>query len=60
MKSISSSSGGGSETPVLSIVVPCYNEEDALPIFYDEARKVLGSMGLASHEFVFVDDGSSD
>ena len=51
---------GGHETPVLSIVVPCYNEEDALPIFYDEARKVLGSMGLASHEFVFVDDGSSD
>lgn len=46
--------------PVLSIVIPCYNEEDALPIFYDEARKVLGSMGLASHEFVFVDDGSSD
>lgn len=46
--------------PTISIVVPCYNEEEAIPIFYAEATKVFDSMDLKSHEFVFVDDGSSD
>ncbi len=46
--------------PVISIVVPCFNEEEAIPIFYDEAIKVIKSMMLSSYEFVFVDDGSSD
>ncbi|MDE5579966.1 MAG: glycosyltransferase family 2 protein [Treponemataceae bacterium] len=46
--------------PTISIVVPCYDEEDAIPIFYAETARVLDSMGLESHEFVFVDDGSSD
>lgn len=46
--------------PMLSIVVPCYNEEDALPVFYAEAMKILESAGIVAREFVFVDDGSSD
>lgn len=46
--------------PSISIVVPCYNEEEAIPIFYAEATKVLESMQVGSYEFVFVDDGSSD
>lgn len=45
--------------PIISIVVPCYNEEEAIPIFYNETLKVLNEMA-ASYEFVFVDDGSSD
>lgn len=44
---------------ILSLVVPCYNEEEALPAFYAEACRVLASMELDA-EFVFVDDGSTD
>ena len=45
----------------LSIVVPCYNEQEALPKFYEEANKVLAQMEKSSQaEFVFVDDGSKD
>ena len=43
-----------------SIVVPCYNEQEALPIFYEEMEKVIASMKELEFEYVFVDDGSSD
>ena len=43
----------------LSVVVPCYNEEQALPIFYKETSKVLGTMDI-DWEFVLIDDGSRD
>lgn len=46
--------------PEISIVIPCFNEEEAIPIFYEESLKVLKTMPLSSFEFVFVDDGSSD
>lgn len=49
-----------SDAPLLSIIVPCYNEEEAIPIFYEETTKVLKSMELASYEFIFVNDGSTD
>ncbi len=44
----------------ISVVVPCFNEEEAIPLFYAETLKVLKTMGIASYEFVFVDDGSAD
>ena len=48
---------------LISLVVPCYNEEESLPLFYKEAARVAGEM-KASHgadfEFIFVDDGSKD
>ena len=48
---------------LISLVVPCYNEEESLPLFYEEAARVAGEM-KASHgadfEFIFVDDGSQD
>ena len=48
---------------LLSIVVPCYNEQEALPYFYEEICRVAEEM-KASHgaefEFIFVDDGSKD
>ncbi|MFV0244798.1 MAG: glycosyltransferase family 2 protein [Qingshengfaniella sp.] len=45
--------------PDLSIVVPVFNEEDAIPIFLDTLRPILGTLG-ASWEIIFIDDGSSD
>ena len=45
----------------LSLVVPCYNEEEAIPIFYREALKVIEKMqDEFEFEFCFVDDGSKD
>lgn len=43
----------------ISLIVPCYNEEEALPIFYRETKKVLETMPC-EHEFVFINDGSRD
>ena len=46
---------------LLSLVVPCYNEEAAIPIFYEEALKSVESIiGEIDIELCFVDDGSSD
>ncbi len=44
---------------LLSIIVPCYNEQDAIPIFYKEAKKVLETMHV-DYEMLFVNDGSTD
>jgi glycosyltransferase involved in cell wall biosynthesis len=44
---------------LLSIIVPCFNEQEALPIFYDELNKVLKNMDI-DHEIILVDDGSRD
>lgn len=41
----------------LSIVVPCYNEEDSVSIFHDEIEKTLTDI---KYEIIFVNDGSSD
>lgn len=43
----------------LSIVVPCFNEEQALPLFYKETTKVLQDMQV-SYEIIVVNDGSTD
>ncbi len=45
---------------LISIVVPCYNEQEALPEFYKEIRKVAKAMDYVRFEFIFVDDGSKD
>lgn len=44
----------------LSIVVPCRNEQEALPLFYEEVSHVAARMAPVEFEFVFVDDGSTD
>ena len=44
----------------ISIIVPCFNEEEVLPDFYQETRKVVNTISDASYEFVFIDDGSRD
>lgn len=45
---------------LISVVVPCYNEEQALPLFYEEVCKVLKEMKSIDYELIFVDDGSKD
>ena len=44
----------------ISIIVPCYNEEDALPAFYRAASDAVRDIEGAEYEFIFVDDGSAD
>ncbi len=44
----------------ISIVVPCYNEEESLPIFYEEVCRVAKEMKKVDFEFLFVNDGSKD
>jgi len=44
----------------ISLIVPCYNEEEVLPLFYQEVTRVAGLMGEYAFEFLFVDDGSRD
>jgi len=46
--------------PTLSIVVPCYNEEEALPHFLAAVEDVAATMPHVSFEYVFIDDGSKD
>lgn len=44
----------------ISIIVPCYNEEEALPHFYSEIDKISKKMKNVDFEFMFVNDGSRD
>jgi len=43
----------------ISIIVPCYNEEQAIPFFYEEINKISKQM-KSDFEFIFVNDGSKD
>ncbi|BAP85222.1 glycosyltransferase [Paucilactobacillus hokkaidonensis JCM 18461] len=44
----------------LSIIVPCFNEEDTIPIFFKVIEKIVKSMKNINTEYWFIDDGSSD
>ena len=44
----------------LSIVIPCYNEEQGLPELLRRLRAVLATLTIASYEIVLIDDGSGD
>lgn len=44
----------------ISIIVPCYNEEESLPLFYEEINKVSLRMKNVIFEFLFINDGSVD
>jgi glycosyltransferase involved in cell wall biosynthesis len=45
---------------VLSLVVPCFNEEEALPRFYAEVLRVTQTLKEVDLELVLIDDGSRD
>lgn len=44
----------------IDIIVPCYNEEEVLPLFLEETEKVVSTMEDCSFRYIFVDDGSKD
>lgn len=44
----------------ISIVIPCFNEEEVLPFLYEELRNVIENMKKLCFEVIFVDDGSTD
>lgn len=44
----------------ISVIVPCYNEEESLPMFYQEIQSVMSKMDYVEWELCFIDDGSKD
>ncbi len=48
-----------STVPLVSLVVPVWNEKETLPTLHDRSRKALEGMGC-SWEILLVDDGSTD
>ncbi len=44
----------------ISLIIPCYNEEESLHPLYEELKNVTGSMPNYDFEMIFVNDGSKD
>ena len=44
----------------ISVIVSCYNEEESLPLFYQEINKVMEELKKYKFELIFVNDGSKD
>lgn len=45
---------------LVSLIVPCYNEEESLPFLYEALCKVRNDVSDKEFEFIFVNDGSKD
>lgn len=45
---------------LITLVVPCYNEEQMIPILYQELERIRISMPDVQMKYLFVDDGSKD
>lgn len=46
--------------PKISVIISCYNEEKAIPLFYEEIEKNIKNFENTEFEYIFVDDGSTD
>lgn len=44
----------------ISVIVPCFNEEDVIALFYKETSKVLQLINNVDYELLFINDGSKD
>ena len=44
----------------ITIVVPCFNEQETLPYFYEEYLNLTRLMNYVRLELLFIDDGSTD
>lgn len=47
-------------TKKLSIIVPCYFEEESVPLFYEAVEKIKDKLKNIELEYWFVNDGSTD
>ena len=45
---------------LIDIVVPCYNEQEVLPLFIEETNKVIETLPDYRFRYIFVNDGSRD
>ena len=45
---------------LISIIVPCYNEEKALPYYYKKMKEIMENMNYVDFEILMVNDGSAD
>ena len=54
------SPGGIKMAELISLIVPCYNEEPSLPYFWEQTAAVMQRMDYLDFEVIFVDDGSRD
>lgn len=48
------------EKKLVSLIIPCYNEQEALPCLYQEIKKVADALQDYQFEILFIDDGSAD
>ena len=44
----------------ISVIVPCYNEEETIELYYKEMQKVMKKIKNTEFELIFINDGSSD
>ena len=49
-----------SKKDLISIIIPCFNEEEAIPFFYQEIDKIAKKMKEVEYEYIFINDGSTD
>lgn len=52
--------GNGVSMDMITIAVPCYNEEPALEPFFEELTSIAQQMDYVEFEFLFINDGSKD
>lgn len=48
------------EKKLVSLIIPCYNEQESLPCLYPEIKKAADTLSNYQFEILFVDDGSAD
>ena len=48
------------KSELISIIVPCFNEEEAIPLFYKEIDKISNKLKEVDFEILFINDGSKD
>lgn len=52
--------GGSTVEKNISIIIPCYNEQETVNRFYEEIKKVTDEIVGYSFEFIYINDGSKD
>lgn len=59
LASSSNETAANNQSPVISLVVPCYNEAEVLAFFYQRTKTVLEASNV-DYEIIFINDGSED